>query len=127
MAYKGEVKDWFTKFCGKSVTLVRQRTSEDDTRHLSQRRIKQLHVENNGKDSATPSEDQQPILEIAPKISFVNEGQFLVINQASIDELNEKLKEKQLTDPHVKLVTYVNFRYVQTFENKCKGNGLIGL
>jgi molybdenum cofactor sulfurtransferase len=110
MAYKGEVKDWFTKFCGKSVTLVRQRTTEDDTRHLSQRRIKQLHVENNGKGSATPREDQQPNLEIAPKISFVNEGQFLVINQASIDELNEKLKEKQLTDPHVKLVTYVNFR-----------------
>lgn len=116
MAYKGEVKEWFTKFCGKSVTLVRQRTTEDDTRHLSQRRIKQLHVENNGKGSTTPREDEQPNLEIAPKISFVNEGQFLVINQASIDELNEKLKEKQLIDPLVKLVTYVNFRYVQTLE-----------
>ena len=50
-------------------------------------------------------------METAPKISFVNESQFLVVNQASIDELNEKLKEKQFEDPQVKLVTYVNFRY----------------
>lgn len=100
------------------MTLVRQRTTADDTRHLSQRRINQLHVENNdGKGSdTTPRDEKQLNLEISPKISFVNEGQFLIVNQASIDELNEKLKEKQLTDPNVKLVTYVNFRYAPTLE-----------
>jgi hypothetical protein len=117
MAYSGEIKEWFTKFCGKSVDFVRQRTTEDDRRHLSTRRISQLHIE-----SKTPrdSSSEEPKIEI-PKISFVNEGQFLVINQASIDEVNERLKLKQIDDPHVKLVTYVNFRSAPNLRiNFCK-------
>ncbi|KAI5083295.1 hypothetical protein GOP47_0003038 [Adiantum capillus-veneris] len=71
ISYKKEVADWFTEALGTPCSLVRRRP-----------RSRQVHTR--GGDSETH------VCDHARDLSYANEGQFLLVSRASVEDLNQR-------------------------------------
>lgn len=94
-AYGPKISSWFSDALGIPCTLVRQqprsRTVHRQTSHTlrqtSRSGSKQVTSEKQTKENSI--EDEQ----LDSSLGFANEGQFLLVNTASVDELNRRMKE----------------------------------
>jgi uncharacterized protein YcbX len=130
LTYGKEINEWFSQFCGRSLTLVRK--SFTKSRVVSTTRLQNLHnnsscsvnhhhnidtVSNNDSDSF---QNGPP-----PTIAFANESQFLLVSEESVKDLNIRIKQRQtqnkvsefqstiLQQETTKPISYFNFRSVR--------------
>ncbi|CAK9203239.1 unnamed protein product [Sphagnum troendelagicum] len=81
-SYGPEVAEWFTEALGIPCSLLRR---EPKSRKLqSRRRTRGVGKRDDDNDGGSM---------VASEISFVNEGQLLLVSKASIDELNQRMAE----------------------------------
>ncbi|CAK9863850.1 unnamed protein product [Sphagnum jensenii] len=81
-SYGPEVAEWFTEALGIPCSLLRR---EPKSRKLqSRRRTRGVGKRDDDNDGGST---------VASEISFVNEGQLLLVSKASIDELNQRMAE----------------------------------
>jgi hypothetical protein len=79
-SYGPEVAEWFTEALGIPCSLLRR---EPKSRKLqSRRRTRGVGKRDDDNDGGSKE---------ASEISFVNEGQLLLVSKASIDELNQRM------------------------------------
>jgi molybdenum cofactor sulfurtransferase len=79
-SYGPEVAEWFTEALGIPCSLLRR---EPKSRKLqSRRRTRGVGKRDDDNDGGST---------VASELSFVNEGQLLLVSKASIDELNQRM------------------------------------
>jgi molybdenum cofactor sulfurtransferase len=91
-AYGPEVSSWFSEALGIPCTLVRQQP-KSRTVHRQKARKLSGHTNAGSTNLESARDVHSNDKEGDSSLGFANEGQFLLVNRASVDELSRKIEE----------------------------------